>query len=136
MRIGKIAKQVGITVEAIRFYEKQGLIKPPPRNESGYRDYPEDTVQYVSFINRAKELGFSLKEIRELMLLRYSPGTTCGDVRDRAETKIADIERKVEDLQRMKKILKELVSVCPGQGPLSDCPIIVAIGPQTKERNE
>jgi Hg(II)-responsive transcriptional regulator len=127
MRIGEIAKQVGITVEAIRFYEKQGLIPPPKRNESGYRDYPEGAVQHVSFIKRAKELGFSLKEIKELMSLQYSPGTTCGEVKKQAEVKILDIEQKIEDLQKIKLVLVDLVSVCPGQGPISECPIIGSI---------
>jgi DNA-binding transcriptional MerR regulator len=80
MRIGEVAEQVGITVEAIRFYEKQGLIGLPRRTESGYRDYPGDVVQHVSFIKRTKELGFSLKEIKELMLLQHTPGTTCSEV--------------------------------------------------------
>lgn len=124
MRIGKLAKQVGITVEAIRFYEKRGLINPPRRNDSGYRDYPEEVVRHVSFIKRSKELGFSLKEIKELLLLRYTPGTTCNEIRNQAENKIAAIDRKVEDLLRIKKALAKLVSVCPGQGPVSACPII------------
>ena len=124
MRIGKIAQQVGITVEAIRFYEKQGLVKPPGRNESGYRDYPDDAVEYVLFIKRAKELGFSLKEIKELMVLQSTPGTSCSEIKKQAEAKIADIDRKVKDLLRIKKALIERVSACPGQGPLSGCPII------------
>ena len=127
MRIGKVANLVGITVEAIRFYEKQGLITPPKRNESGYRDYPEDTVQHVLFIKRAKELGFSLKEIKELMLLRHTPGTTCGAVKKQTEVKIANIDQKIEDLQKIKKVLVDLVSVCPGQAPISECPIIGSI---------
>ena len=133
MRIGKVAEQVGITVEAIRFYEKQGLIELPRRNESGYRDYPEDIVQHVSFIKRTKELGFSLKEIKELMSLQHTPGTTCGEVKEQAEAKIADIDRKVADLQRIKGALAELVSVCPGQGPLSGCPIIGSIKAEGKK---
>jgi MerR family mercuric resistance operon transcriptional regulator len=132
MRIGKVAKQVGITVEAIRFYEKQGLVKPPGRNESGYRDYPEDVVGHVSFIKRAKELGFSLKEIKELMALQSIPGTSCSEVKGQAEAKIMDIEQKVEDLQRIKRALADLVSACPGQGPLSSCPIIGPTGSEGK----
>ena len=135
MRIGKVAKQVGITVEAIRFYEKKGLIEPPGRNESGYRDYPEDAVQLVSFIKRAKELGFSLKEIKDLMSLRYTPGTTCSEVKEQTEVKIADIDRKVEDLLRIKKALTELVSVCPGQGPLNHCSIMEALESKNKGEN-
>jgi MerR family mercuric resistance operon transcriptional regulator len=135
VRIGKVAKQVGITVEAIRFYEKKGLIDPPRRNESGYRDYPGDAVQLVSFIKRAKELGFSLKEIKDLMSLRYTPGTTCSEVKEQTEVKIADIDRKVEDLLRIKKVLTELVSVCPGQGPLNHCSIMEALEAKNKGEN-
>ena len=136
MKIGKVAKQVGITVEAIRFYEKKGLIKPPRRNESGYRDYSGDAVQLVSFIKRAKELGFSLKEIKELMSLRYTPGTTCSEVKKQTEEKIADIDRKVEDLLRIKRALTELVSVCPGQGPLDHCTIMEALESNNKREND
>jgi len=128
MRIGRVAEQVGITVEAIRFYEKQGLIEAPGRNESGYREYPEDVVQHLFFMKRAKDLGFSLKEIKELMLLRYTPGTTCSEVKKQAERKIADIDRKMEDLQRMRKALVKLAASCPGQGPLSACPLVGAMG--------
>ncbi|NOR64510.1 MAG: MerR family transcriptional regulator [Candidatus Scalindua sp.] len=127
MRIGKVAKQVGITVEAIRFYEKKGLIEPPTRNESGYRDYPEYVVQLVSFIKRAKELGFSLKEIKNLMSLRYTPGTTCSEIKSQTIEKIANIDRKVKDLLKIKGALAELVSGCPGQGPLNHCTIMEAL---------
>ena len=135
MRIGKVAKQVGMTVETIRFYEKQSLVKPPRRNESGYRDYPADIVPHLSFIKRAKELGFSLKEIRELLLLRLAPEASCGEVRKQAVAKIDDIERKIGDLQTIKDDLVTLVASCPGQGPVSKCPIISLIGMQGK-RNE
>jgi MerR family mercuric resistance operon transcriptional regulator len=133
MRIGKVAKQVGITVETIRFYEKKGLIEPPMRNESGYRNYSEEVVQIVSFIKRAKELGFSLKEIKNLMALRYTPGTTCSEVKNQTMEKIEDIDRKVEDLLKIKGALTELASVCPGQGPLSHCSIMEALESKTKE---
>jgi MerR family mercuric resistance operon transcriptional regulator len=134
MRIGNVAKQVGITVEAIRFYEKKGLIEPPGRNESGYREYPEDAVQLLAFIKRAKELGFSLREIKDLMSLRYTPGATCSDVKQQTEEKIADIDRKVEDLLRIKKALTDLVSVCPGKGSLSHCSIMEALESQNNRK--
>jgi len=133
VKIGEVAKQVGITVETIRYYEKQGLVKPLGRNSSGYREYSHDTVQHLSFIRRAKELGFSLKEIKELLLLRNTPEATCGDVREQAEAKIKDMENKITDLQRIINDLAILVSFCPGQGPLSQCPIIDSIG---KGKNE
>lgn len=127
MLIGEVSKQIGISVEAIRFYEKQGLIDKPSRNASGYRDYPHEIVEHVLFIKRAKELGFSLKEINGLMSLRYTPGTTCDDIKKQAEAKIEDIDRKMADLQNIRKILVKLVSSCPSQGPVSECPIIQSI---------
>jgi Cu(I)-responsive transcriptional regulator len=128
MKIGEVAKQVGITVEAIRFYEKKGLIASPQRNESGYRDYSEDVVQHLFFITGAKELGFSLKEIKDLILLQSTPNTTCKDVKLQAEIKIADIEKKIDGLQKIKMALLGLVSCCPGKGPLTECPIIGSLG--------
>jgi len=127
MQIGEISKRIGITVEAIRFYEKQGLIEKPQRNESGYRNYPDETLQRVSFIKKSKELGFSLKEIKELLLLRYEPGTTCNDVKQKAEEKVADIENRINSLVKMKDALNGLVAACTGTGPASSCPIIEAL---------
>jgi MerR family mercuric resistance operon transcriptional regulator len=127
MRIGKLAKQVGITVEAIRYYEKQGLIEEPLRNESGYRNYPEETLQRIFFIKKSKELGFSLKEINELLHLRYEPGTTCGDVKRKAEEKIIAIDNRINSLQKMKNALSELTDACSENGPASSCPIIEAL---------
>ncbi len=135
MKIGTVAKQVGISVEAVRFYEKQGLIESPPRNPSGYRYYPEAVVDRLFFITKAKELGFSLKEIKELLHLRYEPDTTCADVKQRAETKIADIERRIKALLKINKALNELISACSGRGPVSGCPIIRALSPEIKNES-
>ncbi len=128
MKIGEVAGQVGLTVATVRYYEKQGLIAAPMRKVSGYRQYSGDIVQYLSFIKRAKKLGFSLKEIKELLALRDIPGASCKEVREQAQAKIADIDRKVEGLQRIKNDLVALVSSCPGQGPLKKCPIIGPMG--------
>jgi MerR family mercuric resistance operon transcriptional regulator len=103
--IGQLARKGRVNVETIRYYERRGLIPEPPRRESGYRQYSQDAVARIHFIKRAKELGFSLKEISELLFLRVDPYTTCGDVKKRAEVKIADIEEKIRDLQRMKEAL-------------------------------
>ena len=84
LTIGKVAKQADIGIETIRFYEREGLIEDPPRRASGYRQYPSDTVDRVRFIKRAKELGFSLKEIKELLYLSVDPGTTCTQVQQRS----------------------------------------------------
>src|SRR5215468_10396737 len=92
LTIGQVARQVGVGVETVRFYERQGLLEQPARRESGYRQYAEDVVARLRFIRRAKELGFSLKEVAELIALDADPATSCGDVKQRAEAKIADIE--------------------------------------------
>jgi MerR family mercuric resistance operon transcriptional regulator len=96
----------------------------PPRRESGYRQYSEDDVARILFIKHAKELGFSLKEILELLSLRVDPNTTCGDVKKRAEVKVADIDEKIRALQKMKRALTKLVTLCRGRGPTSECPIL------------
>ena len=138
MTIGKLAKRCGVGVETIRFYEREGLIEEPQRRDSGYRQYPEETARRVRFIKRAKELGFTLKEIRELLALRIRPEATCGDVRHQAEAKIADIEQRIVMLQKMKQALARLTVACSGRGPTSQCPILEAIEDDRDEngRNE
>ena len=108
-------------------YEREGLIEEPPRNGSGYRQYPEQAITRIQFTQRAKELGFSLKEIKELLALSITPGTTCKDIRKRAESKITDIQGKIRTLQRMKKALAKLTAACSGQGSVSECPILEAM---------
>ena len=124
LSIGKVARLGGVGIETIRFYEREGLIADPPRKESGYRQYGPETVSRLRFIHRARELGFSLKEIKELLFLRLDPGATCDSILERAEEKIREIEERIQTLQRMKKALKALARACPGQGPVTKCPII------------
>lgn len=123
LTIGKLAQAAGIGVETIRFYEREGLLAQPPRG-FGFRHYPPEAVARLRFIQRAKQLGFSLKEIHELLGLRISDSITCADVRERAATKIADIEERVRDLQKMRRALVSLAESCQGRGPLSECPIL------------
>jgi MerR family mercuric resistance operon transcriptional regulator len=130
LTIGQLAKKAQVNVETIRYYERRGLIPEPPRRESGYRQYSEMDVARIRFIKNAKELGFSLKEILELLSLRVDPKTTCGDVKKRAEGKIADMEEKIKALQRMKKALTKLASTCRGRGPTTECPILEMLGPE------
>jgi MerR family mercuric resistance operon transcriptional regulator len=127
LTIGHLARKAQVNVETIRYYERRGLIPEPPRRESGYRQYSEDAVSRIQFIKRAKKLGFSLKEISELLSLRVDPNTTCGDVKSRAEAKTAEVEEKMRALQRMKKALTKLTALCRGSGPTSECPIIEAL---------
>ncbi|MBI5574945.1 MAG: MerR family DNA-binding protein [Deltaproteobacteria bacterium] len=128
LTIGQVASRCGVGVETIRFYEREGLIAQPSRPESGFRQYPPDAVRRVRFIQRSKDLGFSLREIRELLSLRVDPATTCDTVRKRAEAKIADIEAKIGHLQDIKRALVKLTTACRGRGPTGECPILEALG--------
>lgn len=123
----ELAKRGGVNLETIRYYERVGLLHRPPRSGAGYRQFSPESVRRVRFIKRSQELGFSLKEIKELLALRIAPGSTRADVRKRAETKIADIEGKVQHLRAMKKALVRLTESCCGSGPASDCPILESL---------
>ncbi len=127
LTIGRIARLAGVGVETIRFYEREGLIDKPPRKESGYRQYPEEAVARIRFIKRGKELGFSLKELKEILFLRINPGLTCEDIRVRAEVKITDIEKKIVALKKMKSALAKLTAACRGEVPANQCPILEAL---------
>lgn len=129
LTIGKVAKQTGIGVETVRFYEKRGLIDEPPRTEAGYRQYPEDTAPRIRFIRHAKELGFTLTEIKELLHLRLDPMTTCDDVRLVAEEKLRNVRTKIQSLQGIEEALGELIGACAVGGPDGDCPILEALEP-------
>jgi MerR family mercuric resistance operon transcriptional regulator len=126
--IGQVAVQCGVGVETIRFYEREGLIAQPSRPESGFRKYPQDAVRRVRFIQRSKALGFSRREIKELLFLRVDPATTCDTVKKHAEAKIGDIEAKIRHLQEMKRALVKLTVACRGRGPTGECPILEALG--------
>lgn len=127
LTIGQVAKQAQVNIETIRYYERRGLVPEPPRRESGYRQYSPDTVARIKFIKRAQELGFSLKEIQELLALRVDPVMTSADIKRRAEAKLADIDAKLRDLKRMKTALMKLTAACRGRGPTSECPILDAL---------
>lgn len=128
LTIGQVAKRCGVGVETIRFYEREGLIVQPLRPESGFRRYPPDTVGRVRFIQRSKALGFSLREIGDLLSLRVDQATTCPEVRKRAEAKIGDIEKKIETLLGMKRALEKLTAACRKREPTGECPILEALG--------
>ena len=128
--IGQVARRAGVGVETVRFYERQGLLEEPQRRASGYRQYPEQVVTRIRFIKRAQQLGFSLKEITELLLLRVDGQTSCDEVRQHTEAKIAEVERKLGELQRMRQALLQVHALCTGQGPRSRCPMLDALDQQ------
>ncbi len=127
LTIGRLAREGGVNLETVRYYERQGLLPRPPRSASGYRLFPEEAARRLRFIRRSQELGFSLGEIRELLSLRVSRRTTSADIRARAEAKIADIEAKVKSLESMKKTLRKLTKDCDGCVPVSKCPILESL---------
>ena len=127
LTIGRLAKQVGLGIETVRFYERSGLIDPPPRTDSNYRIYPEEEVSRLKFIKRAKDLGFTLKEIKELFHLQHDPHATKADVKKRTVEKIEDIKKRVQDLSKIQAALEHLAGACDGHGPMSECPIMDAL---------
>jgi Hg(II)-responsive transcriptional regulator len=125
MTSGELAKQSGVNVETLRYYERDGILPQPKRTESGYRLYHDSDVQRVHFIKRAQDLGFSLKEIKELLLLKQEPDHSAAEVKKMAEEKIESIEEKINMLQAIKESLQNLTAACPGaSATVEDCPII------------
>ena len=127
MKIGEVAKLSEVGIETIRYYERQGLLAEPKRRPSGYRQYDESVVSRLQFIRRAKELGFTLAEIKELVGLWYDTETRCEHVRERAERKVEDIEAKIRSLQKMKRSLKKLITGCQANDSIGDCPLMEGI---------
>lgn len=130
LSIGQVAREAGVGVETVRFYEREGLLEEPPRRASGYRQYSEQVIKRIRFIKRAQRLGFSLKEIQELLALRVDGHASCEEVRQCAEAKIAAIERKLIELHRMRQALREIVAHCTGESPASACPLLEALDQQ------
>ncbi len=133
MKIGGVAKLSGVGIETIRFYERKRLLEVPERRPSGYRQYDESTVQRLDYIRRAKELGFTLAEIRELLELSFAEHAGCVHVRQRAEAKITDIENKIRDLQRMKRSLRAIITRCARKGFPKGCPLVHGHGDAEEE---
>ena len=127
LTIGQVARAAGIGVETVRFYERQGVLAPPPRTGSGYRQYAADTVGRLRFVRRAERLGFTLREVKELLALGADPDADRADVREKAQSKIDDVREKVRDLKLVLAQLVRLRDTCHGTGPAVDCPILTAL---------
>ena len=128
LTISRAAERAGVGVETIRFYERRGLIKQPPRPQSGgFRFYGDEVVERIRFIRQAQELGFSLREIKELLSLQADPDADCGDVRKQAVIKRVEVNRKIAQLQQIQAALDVLIATCPGGGALRACTIIDAM---------
>lgn len=112
MRIGLVAKSTGLSVDAIRFYERNGLLPPAPRTEGGYRQYAENDLETLAFMRRVQGLGFKLSEIKGLLHLRAEHLQPCAPVRRRLQEKLADVQRKLDDLHRLELDLQSALSKC------------------------
>jgi MerR family transcriptional regulator, copper efflux regulator len=127
LSIGQLARQSGIGIETIRFYEREGVLAAPGRKPSGYREYDQEAIRVLRFVRRAKQLGFTLKEIKVLLGLRLDTSASRADVRAQATAKLAEIDAKIQDLQRMRKSLAKLVRTCHGDGAAPGCPILTSL---------
>lgn len=131
MTISELAKACGVKIDTVRYYERRGLLKDPRRGGVGYRVYSKDDVRRICFIKDAQGLGFTLKEITQLLELRVSKQTSCADVEGMAREKISDIDQKVRTLKVFKRALERLVSQCARTGPTGGCPILDALDAST-----
>jgi Cu(I)-responsive transcriptional regulator len=124
--IGTLAKRTGVRIDTVRYYERNGLLAPKARLASGYRRYGELEVSRLRFIRRAQTLGFTLKEVRELLAL--SAQRDVARVKRTAQAKLADVEQRIAALERIRDGLSKLLAACPGHGRAADCPILNALG--------
>ena len=131
MRIGQLSRDSGIPLDTIRYYERLGLLPAPARSASGYRHYTDDDIARLSFIRRAKALGFSLAEIGELLALSSARDDDMAQLRARTAATLASVEHRITELERMRAGLRTLLEQCPGHGALGQCPILSALQEET-----
>jgi len=124
--IGELAKRAGVGIDTVRYYERSGLLAPHTRSPSGYRRYRDLEVARLRFIRRAQALGFTLAEIKSL--LKLSAQRNVAQVKRSAQAKLEDVDRRIQELQRVRDGLAELITKCPGHGRAEDCPILRALG--------
>ncbi len=135
LKIGQLAKQVGVNIETIRYYERLNLLGPTSRLPSGYRLYNRDSQRRLRFIKNAQALGFTLHEIEELLDLRVSSKARCGDIQRKAEEKLKQVEAKVSDLQALARALRCLIRTCRAGQPTGHCPILASLEKEDKIAN-
>ena len=127
MTIGQVARASGTSIQTLRYYERERLLQAQARKPSGYRVYRPEAVARLRFIRRAKALGFSLAEIRELLRLQDEKPGNRAKVKAVADNKIAELDQKIRDLRRMRTVLAHLSEECSGSGPVHGCPIVEAL---------
>ena len=131
--IGELARVAGVGVETVRFYERKGLIERPARPASGFRSYPREAVSRLAFVREAQALGFTLREVRDLLALRANPETDCAAVRGHAAARLSRLEARTAQLACMCVALRELLARCPGRGALEKCSIVEALSAPARQ---
>ena len=134
LTVGKVAKECGVNVQTVHYYERMRLVYPNARKESGYRLYGEDAVRKIRFIKNAQVLGFSLKEIAGLLRLRVSQKAHCGDIKRKAHTHIMDVRAKIARLLAIEKTLGDLIRTCRNQATTDHCPILKSLEVRKSEK--
>ncbi len=133
MLIGELAEKANVSVDTIRYYEREGLIEPVSVRDSGYREFDKSSVETIRFVVRAKDLGFSLKEIRNLLTLKNDPDKKCAEVKALAEKKLVDVTAKIKNLQAIKKDLIGLLNECTDTAAsVTKCPIVDSLDGKEK----
>lgn len=128
LTIGKVAERAQVTADSIRFYEREGLIRPSGKSESGYRLYTEEAIRRIEFIKQAQECGFSLADIRELLELRSTDSACCDDIYRVSVEKKLKLEHKIKALSAMSQALTRLIDMCShDRKSLDECPILGAL---------
>jgi len=129
LTIGQVAKETQVSLDTIRLYERYGLIKEPQRAANGYRQYSEEVIDCLKFISRTKNMGFTLKEIKELLAIHQTSHQTCGDVKQRTQEKLKQVRRKMDELRQLETALQQLFNTCEQHRPEDLCPLFTTLKP-------
>ena len=129
MTIGELAKKAGVNAQTIRYYEREGVLPEAHRwPDSGYRDFDDEALQRLRFIRAAKDLGFTLREIKELLEMRVLPGESCGEVRQLIGAKLAEVDRRMKEMRRLRRVLVRMDSACRHRSDHRACPALWTLG--------
>ena len=124
--IGALSKRTGVHIETLRFYERDGLFPPPPRTTGGHRVYDEDHVKRLTFIRRSRELGFTLREVRELLALVDRKDFTCDEIKELTLGHAGQVHNKIADLKKIETVLRDMAAQCD-RGAVPECPVVDAL---------
>jgi len=127
LTVGKVARQAGVNLQTVLYYERRRLLEPVRRTDSGYRLYAPDAVRVIRFIKNAQELGFTLEEIARLLRLRVGRRVECGKVKKQAQARLEIVQGKIAGLRAMEKVLRRLVRTCAARGTTESCPILESL---------